>query len=308
MVDLTVWNTFAVIFAIYFGRQLLKLIVVRLWPPFVRQFTAIRSPWLARLAIRMALARDRATGLPYADIYGKPENFRCLQEVFERFPIDISVARPLPNTCNTGRGFSVPESPWVYPADGRAAVVHVDVPMVERGTKRVLLPKELVGQRALWVYLAPRDLHWCFAPCDLTIVALDTDEHISQHRVTKAHSLPLNRWSCLTFRPGLPTAEVRRSPRRGGSNNGDETPLMRIIMVGAFGVDDFHWKLDSTVKNSEGGKVLLEAGMGIKKGAPLGHFRAGSSVLVLPWSGDFGNIDDAGSACLARTEIAARAT
>ena len=163
------------------------------------------------------------------------------------------------------------------------------------------LPERLVGTSALWVYLAPRDLHWCFAPCDLTVVSLATDEHVSRHRVTRAASLPLNRWSCLTFRRGLPSAGEGASPRRGtrrsprvsekrrrsggggGASGGsdydvddvddddDKSGLMRIIMVGAFGVDDFHWTIDAT------------AGVGVERGAPLGHFRAGSSVLLLPW-------------------------
>ena len=259
---------------------MINKLVLLLWPPLVRYLTTARNPFFTWLVIRLMLACDKPTGARFEQIYGAPSNFLSLQEVFERFPLEISYARPLPKNLSS--------SSFVFPADGRAKVLSVDKGLLERGPKRVCLPGGLgmMGKKALWVYLAPRDLHWCFAPCDLIVVSVETDEHMSEYRVTHAHNLPLNRWSCLTCRCTM----GQKSDDDNESGN-----LLRIIMVGAFGVDDFHWKLDNS---------SFKPGMRVAKGAPLGHFRAGSSVLVLPWPESIiGNMETQEVVCVARTDV-----
>ena len=135
---LAVYGLLAVVVAVV----VIKRLVVLLWPPLVRRLTEARSPFFARLAIRLALARDKPTGAPFEAIYGAPANFGSLQEVFERFPLDIAAARPLPGTAasSPSSSSSSSPSPFVFPADGRAMVLPVDAPLLERGAKRVRLP------------------------------------------------------------------------------------------------------------------------------------------------------------------------
>ena len=48
--------------------------------------------------------------------------------------------------------------------------------------------------------------------------------------------------------------------------------------------------------------------MRVAKGAPLGHFRAGSSVLVLPWPESLeGGMATQEVVCVARTDVVASA-
>ena len=144
-------------------RPLLGFLVVRLWPPFVRRLTAARSPFLARLAIRLALARDRAAGAPVEAVYGAAARFERLQEVFERFP-SICDGPALAGCVFLFLFlflflFGLVRLSGGWPGRGRArGCAHGGARWQASGATERLGNKRAVGVPA------PRDLHWCFAP------------------------------------------------------------------------------------------------------------------------------------------------
>ncbi len=237
---------------------------------FARWMGAFARQRLSRAITRLFVS---AYGVDLSEATGSLADYGTLEQLFTRRL--VPGARPIDQDAR-----------WVSPVDGSAAFLGTtthgcfEVAPGRQISLSELLGEPVEGERDVAVlYLSPKDYHRVHAPAD--------------GRVTRWRYLPGTLW------PVFPAA-VRRVPGLFMRNervavhlDTTEGPVVAVL-VGAFGVGRMTLAFADLITNTSGEPRQATVDVPLARGADLGVFHLGSTVILIGKAGALSWVEPAG--------------